>query len=345
MKHLLSSYRLVMIALVCTLCLVSCNKEIIETENVKSVDETPINEASQDNDFITKYFMGTEVKVKLEDDGTYSLAGSDTRLFENQLSDSADSYDANPVPDDGTSGLAVVGGVRKWSNNTVVYVINGLSSQVRSELQKSFNEWTGKTSIRFKERTNESTYVTISSSGSNSNSGVATLGSNGSRGFIRLGTQASAVVIIHEIGHTLGYIHEQNRSDRDNYVIINFDNIQSDAQDQFFKSNSASLVTDQLDLNSTMMYGSFTFSKNGRPTITDLNGNTYAQRQAKISSGDIAGTNAVYPVGGDGGGNDACSDADQWSQNTRYYVGDRVIYQGRLYERDFTRWNFIKNCG
>lgn len=344
MKHLLSKYRLVMITFICTLYLVSCNKDTNETDTAESVAETPVNEVSQDNDFITKYFMGTEVKVKLEDDGTYSLAGSDTRLFGDQLSDSADAYDDNPVPEDGTSGLAVVGGVRKWSNNTIVYVVSGLSAQVRSELQKSFNEWSSKTSIRFKERTNESTYVTISSSGSNSNSGVATLGSNGSRGFIRLGTQASAVVIIHEIGHTLGYIHEQNRSDRDNYVIINFENIQNDAQDQFFKGNSATMVTAQLDLNSTMMYGSYTFSKNGRPTITDLNGNTYSQRQARISSGDIAGTIAVYP-GGNGGDEDACNDADQWSPNTRYNVGDRVIYQGNLYERDFTRWIFIKNCG
>ena len=344
MKHL-RKYRLVMIAFVCTLYLVSCNKEdTLETDSVESVDETSINEESQDTDFITKYFMGTEVKVRLEDDGTYSLAGSDARLFEDQLSDSADAYDNNPVPAEDATGLAIAGGVRKWSNNTIVYAINGLSSQVRSELQKSFNEWSSKTNIRFKERTNESTYVTISSSGSNSNSGVATLGSNGSRGFIRLGTRATAVVIIHEIGHTLGYIHEQNRSDRDNYVIINFDNIQNDARDQFFKSNSASLITSQLDLNSTMMYGSFTFSKNGQPTITDLNGNTYPQRQARISSGDIAGTNAVYPGDG-GGGDDACSDADAWSQNTRYAVGDRVIYQGSLYERDFSRWIFIKNCG
>ncbi len=344
MKHLLSKYRLVMITLVCTLYLVSCNKDAFETETIDSVDEGLINEESQDNDFVTKYFMGSEVRVKLEDDGTYNLAGSDTRLFEDQLSDSADAYDANPVPDDGTTGLAMVSGVRKWSNNTVVYVINGLSSQVRSELQKSFNEWSGKTNVRFKERTNESTYVTISSSGSHSNSGIATLGSNGSRGFIRLGTRATAVVIIHEIGHTLGYIHEQNRSDRDNYVRILFDNIENDRQDQFFKSSSASLITNALDLNSTMMYGSYTFSKNGRPTITDLNGNVLQQRQARISSGDIAGTNAVYP--GDGGGGDAdCNDADQWSSSTRYFVGDRVIYQGRLYERDFSRWNFIKNCG
>ncbi|MGI9552918.1 MAG: M12 family metallopeptidase, partial [Aurantibacter sp.] len=225
------------------------------------------------------------------------------------------------------------------------YVIRGLSSSVRSELQKSINEWTNKTNVRFVQRTNESNYVTISSSGSNSNSGIATLGMNGSRGYIRLGTRATAEVIIHELGHTLGYIHEQNRKDRDDHIIINYQNIQNNAKDQFYKSNSAVLITNAFDVNSTMMYGSFTFSKNGRPTITDLNGNLLPRRRARISSLDVAGTNNAYPSGGNSGGDDSCSTAEEWSRSKRYFVGDRVTYRGSLYERDFTRWNFIKRCG
>ena len=354
-KNLLSAYRAAFATVICAALFASCSKEtvetvdnsnVVETESVKESKTAPdFDEVLTSTDFETKYFMGTKVQVRLEADGTYSLSGSDARLFENQLSDSADAFNANLVPQDNTTGLAIVGGVRKWTNNTIVYVINGLSNSVRNELQRSFDEWSSKTNIRFKARTNESNYVTISSSGANSNSGVATLGMNGSRGFIRLGTRATAVVIIHEIGHTLGYIHEQNRADRDNYVRINFQNIQDGAEDQFFKSNSATLLTDRLDLNSTMMYGSFTFSDNGRPTITDLNGNTYPRRQARLSSGDISGTNAAYPGDNVGGGDDACDGVSEWSRNIRYRVGDRVTYRGRLYERDFSRWNFIKNCG
>jgi len=344
-KHLKLIYSLMLLALTIALFLASCSSEDVAAETETSVVEKPV--LDKEAQFITKYFLGDEVKVRLEEDGTYSLAGSDARLFEDQLSDSAETFSENPNPEGSLSALGLGGGVRKWSNSTIVYRISGLSTSVRSELQKSFNEWSSKTNILFKERTNESNYVTISSSGSNSNSGIATLGMNGSRGFIRLGTRATAVVIIHEIGHTLGYIHEQNRSDRDSYVRINFENIQDNAVDQFFKSNSASLVTNQLDINSTMMYGSFTFSKNGRPTITDLNGNLLPQRQARISSLDIAGTNSIYPSGGDtgGGDTDTCDSAEPWSPNKRYFVGDRVTYRGRLYERDFTRWNFIKNCG
>ena len=322
----------------------ACDTDVDAEPEIAVEDEEVIDD--QETKFITKYFLGDAVKVRLEEDGTYSLAGSDARLFENQLTDTADSFEENPEPLDDRAALSLGGGVRKWPNSTVIYRISGLSSSVRSELQKSFNEWTSKTNVRFKERTNESNYVTISSSGSNSNSGVATLGVNGSRGFIRLGTRATAVVIIHEIGHTLGYIHEQNRRDRDDYIIINFQNIQNNAVDQFYKSNSATLVTSQFDVNSTMMYGSYTFSKNGQPTITDLNGNVLARREARISSLDIQGTNSIYPqAGGDTGGDTSpCDGVDPWSSSQRYFVGDRVTYRGNLFERDFTRWNFIEQC-
>ncbi|OWW24427.1 hypothetical protein B4Q04_16440 [Zobellia sp. OII3] len=332
----------------CALVLGSCTEDAVEPEAETSVRPKAEVEAQQESQFVTKYFLGDAVKVELEEDGTYSLAGTDIRLFEDQLSDSPDAYDPNPVPGEELSGLAQHGSIRKWPDNTVYYVINGLSSSVRSELQKSFDEWTSKTNVRFKERTNQSNYVTISSSGSNSNSGVATLGMYGSSGYIKLGTRATAVVIIHELGHTLGYIHEQNRADRDDHIIINIENIQPDAVDQFYKNTSAIYLTGDFDINSTMMYGSYTFSKNGQPTITDLNGNILPQRQASLSPLDIEGTNVAYPSTDGGGspepGADLCDTAEEFSSNKAYSVGDYVTYYGRLYQRDYTRWNYIKTC-
>ncbi|OEJ98438.1 hypothetical protein A8C32_04280 [Flavivirga aquatica] len=317
-----------------------------DNESAELVNETP----TQDQEFIEKYFLGEAVQVKEEEDGTYSLQGTDIRLFEDQLTDNNDAFNENEAPNPGLtnkSKLGLAGGIRKWTNNTIVYTIQGLSQSVRSELQKSMLEWESKTNIRFKERTNESTYVTISSNGDSCNCGVATLGSYGSRGYIRLGTGTTAVVIIHEIGHTLGYIHEQNRSDRDNHIIVHYDNIVENAKDQFFKSNSATLVTRDFDVNSTMMYGSYTFSKNGKPTITDLNGNVFPRRKAQISALDIEGTNSIYPSNtpNPNPSNDPCDGVDEWSRNKRYFVGDKVTYRGYLYERDFTVWNVITKCG
>ena len=52
--------------------------------------------------------------------------------------------------------------------------------------------------------------------------------------------------------HTLGFDHEQCRSDRDNYVIINFDNMKS-GKSQFYKTNT--LDRTPYDYESIMQYG------------------------------------------------------------------------------------------
>ncbi len=334
-KNRLNQFKIGMLAI--ALSFASCTKN----DNFEEVPDTE----DQQNEFIEKYFLGNKVMVKKEEDGTFK--SGDIHYMPEQLTDIPVEIEENPEPDAAVSSkLGLWGSVNKWPNNTIVYVINGLSQSVRNELQKSMDEWTNKTNVRFKERTNENYYVTISSNGNNCNCGSATLGVNGSRGFIRLGTRTTAVVIIHEIGHTLGYIHEQNRSDRDNHVRINWENISAGAESQFQKSNSSTLVTRDFDVRSTMMYGSYTFSKNGQPTIVQNDGSLIPRRQAALSALDIEGTNKVYPgsTDPDPDPTNPCTGIDEWQSGVRYSVGDKVTYRGYLYERDFTRWNRIAKC-
>ena len=271
------------------LSLWSCQKEEISTNN----EDSSVSAQTE-----IKSLMGIKnfPVVKLPD-GTYSHG--DIRIENSQFDDPNASEEIVPqTPEKGA--LALAGGfVRKWPNNTVVFRYdNSITPQMKQRFEESMNEWRSKTNVRFKERTNEADFVTVQSTGDECNCGYANLGQVRNRGVLAFGGRASVSVIMHEIGHTLGYIHEQNRSDRDNYVKVQFQNISNGAENQFFKSDRSINLTDKLDIESIMMYGSYTFSANRQPTIVDLNGNTY-RRTGRLSAGDIAGTNQAYPSTGE----------------------------------------------
>ena len=73
--------------------------------------------------------------------------------------------------------------------------------------------------------------------------------------------------IKHEIIHSLGYYHEQSRPDRDNFVKINFANMQSFHKHNFDWTQNTETFGVAYDGRSIMHYGYKDFSKNGLPTI------------------------------------------------------------------------------
>ena len=70
-------------------------------------------------------------------------------------------------------------------------------------------------------------------------------------------------VVIHELGHAVGFYHEHTRPDRDNFVDVIYDNIRDGAESQFFKFQPGQTNTLGLgyDLQSIMHYRRNTFSK------------------------------------------------------------------------------------
>lgn len=60
-------------------------------------------------------------------------------------------------------------------------------------------------------------------------------------------------VVSHEIGHAIGLLHQHSRSDRDQYVHINFENIFKSGQTYFRKEN-ITLLGIPYDVTSLMQY-------------------------------------------------------------------------------------------
>ncbi|GIX94781.1 hypothetical protein CEXT_566011 [Caerostris extrusa] len=70
-------------------------------------------------------------------------------------------------------------------------------------------------------------------------------------------------VIMHELMHVLGFIHEQNRPDRDQFVMINWDNIQEGKKTNFRKISKMRVTTLNVgyDYDSLMHYSSYEFAR------------------------------------------------------------------------------------
>ncbi|XP_071535007.1 zinc metalloproteinase nas-14-like [Panulirus ornatus] len=106
-------------------------------------------------------------------------------------------------------------------------------------------------------------------------------------------------VIFHELMHTIGFPHQQTRSDRDEYVKIHVENIDPKHLRNFkkMKGKNAHLITVGIpyDYNSLMHYPINGFSNGKGPTMTILKPHAgFVGQDDEPSRSDIASINRLY---------------------------------------------------
>jgi len=109
--------------------------------------------------------------------------------------------------------------------------------------------------------------------------------------------RCSPTDIAHEIMHALGFVHEQNRSDRDRYVSVNFDNIEENFRFNFEKLPDAFMATSGLapfDFESIMIYPVWMFAKPGKSTMEPLDRNQIIRPSQSLSRGDLERLHRAY---------------------------------------------------
>ena len=180
---------------------------------------------------------------------------------------------------------------RLWPDAVVPYTISSaLSSTMRSRVVAAIEQWNTKTVAKFVPRNGQADYVTFRVSPTTY--AYASVGRVGGQQFVNLVANPTGV-IVHEMGHTLGFLHEHTRPDRDSYVTIHWGNIRPGFEGNFYTYTSGRQAG-AYDIDSIMHYPSYEFSRNGYATITRKNGTTYPQNYTALSAGDAAGVAQLY---------------------------------------------------
>jgi Astacin (Peptidase family M12A) len=160
---------------------------------------------------------------------------------------------------------------------------------------QGLREIEGKTCVRFVQRTNQADYVEIYN-GAGCSSYLGRLGGKQQLSLARNGCVYKGTAM-HEFIHALGYTHMQSHIDRDRFIRIQLENVQSAYRNQFDKVRTSVYgnFDTPFDYLSVMHYGRTAFSMNGRDTIVTLDRN-YQNRigSNELSSGDVARIRNMY---------------------------------------------------
>ena len=156
------------------------------------------------------------------------------------------------------------------------------------------NHWTQKTGFKFKTRGAETDFVRFFDD--HTGRLWSYVGRQGGQQDICLCAGFAFGNAVHEIGHTIGYFHEQSRNDRNNCVTINWQNIQAGTQHNFYQYLNSGQDVGTYDYCSIMHYPRGAFSINGQDTITPLQpGAECMGQRTSLSAGDIAAIKVMYP--------------------------------------------------
>lgn len=194
-------------------------------------------------------------------------------------------------------GLGVSESISVWEDGIIPYHIDSELQSYQEEIIKSaigmWNSVAGITLVKInpKDWDAPKDYLHFIPA-----SGCASwVGKQGGAQAIWTGPGCSRGSMMHEIGHALGLEHEHTRPDRDQFISINWENIDADKVDNFAISDSGRRNYGSYDYASIMHYGEYFFSSNDKTTIHPLTEeNVEIGQRVAPSAGDIQAISMLY---------------------------------------------------
>lgn len=192
---------------------------------------------------------------------------------------------------------------RLWDNAIIPYEIDAnFSGEHRALFRQAMRHWENYTCVKFLERSpNHTNFIVFTERPCGCCSYVGKRGDGAQA--ISIGKNCDKFgIVVHELGHVVGFWHEHTRPDRDDHVKIVTKNIMQGQEYNFNKLTGEEVNSLDLpyDYDSIMHYARNTFSKStyldtilpqGDPTISKL---PEIGQRVRLSKGDIAQTNRLY---------------------------------------------------
>ncbi len=199
------------------------------------------------------------------------------------------------VPD---SGWVEMSPVESWQNGVIPYHIQpGVPNPERIHQAATFFEGTA---VRLVPYNGEKDALVFEVGEKNC---LSYVGRIGGKQPIWIAPGCGPQEIAHEIMHALGFIHEQNRTDRDDSLLVNFDNIDESYRTNFEKLPEQFMKMSGLgrfDFQSLMIYPPWMFAKSGKLTMEPRSRENLIDPGPRLSPGDIERINKAYPFNGGG---------------------------------------------
>nr|NP_001071840.1 Tolloid protein [Ciona intestinalis]BAE06735.1 Tolloid [Ciona intestinalis] len=191
---------------------------------------------------------------------------------------------------------------RKWPHGVIPYTISAnFTGSQRAMFKQAMRHWEGQTCLTFIERTNEDNYIRFTYRPCGCCSYVGRKGTGPQA--ISIGKNCDKFgIVVHELGHVIGFWHEHTRPDRDDHIEIIYKNIQAGQEYNFEQMDSSEInsLGEKYDYYSIMHYARNTFSKGMfldtiRPMVDQETGmRPSIGQRTQLSEGDVIQANKLY---------------------------------------------------
>ncbi|XP_075714976.1 bone morphogenetic protein 1 [Rhinoderma darwinii] len=190
---------------------------------------------------------------------------------------------------------------RIWPHGIIPFVVNGnFTGSQKAIFRQAMRHWEKHVCVTFVERTEEDSYIVFTYRPCGCCSYVGRRGAGPQA--ISIGKNCDKFgIVVHELGHVIGFWHEHTRPDREDHVTIIRDNIQPGQEYNFLKMEpeEVNYLDETYDFDSIMHYARNTFSRGiNLDTIEPrykVNGvKPSIGQRTRLSAGDIAQARKLY---------------------------------------------------